>query len=122
MLGTQLVLSEWVLTDLLRPPAKEMSSIHLPPVMWLYFLIIKHTSEASFFKNIYLFIWLCWVFIAACGLSLVAVSGGYSPLRCVGLSLRWLLLLRSTGSRCVGFSGCGSWALECRLSSCGARV
>ena len=33
------------------------------------------------------------------GLSLVAVSGGYSSLRCAGFSLWWLLLLRSTGSR-----------------------
>ena len=79
---------------------------------------------------IYLFIyfWLCWVFVAAHGLSLVAVSGGYSSLWCAGFSLRWLLLLRSMGSRHTGFSSCGmglsscgSWALECRLSSCGSR-
>ena len=50
---------------------------------------------------IYLFIyfWLCWVFVAARGLSLVAASGGYSSLRCVRFSLRWLHLLRNTGSR-----------------------
>ena len=53
----------------------------------------------SFFnKFIYLF-WLHWVFVAAHRLSLVAVSGGYCLLRCTGFSLRWLLLLRSTGSR-----------------------
>ena len=51
-----------------------------------------------FFKKINLFIlftyfWLCWVFVAVHGLSLVAVSGGYSSLRCVGFSLWWLLLL-----------------------------
>ena len=40
-------------------------------------------------------------------LSLVAVSGGYSSLRCAGL-LWWLLLLRSTGSRREGFSSCGA--------------
>ena len=53
-----------------------------------------------FFLNfIYLFIYLCLrrVFVAACGLSLVAASRGY-PLWCVGFSLRWLLLLRSTDS------------------------
>ena len=49
-----------------------------------------------------LFLWLHWVFIAALGLSLVS-------LRCMGL-LRWLLLLWSTGSRCTGFSSCGTWA------------
>ena len=69
------------------------------------------------FLFIYLciYFWLCWVFVAARGLSLVAVSGGYSSLRCAGFSLLWLLLLRSTGSRRAGFSSCGSRALECRL-------
>ena len=56
------------------------------------------------------------------GFSLVAVSGGYSSLRCAGFSLRWLLLLRSTDSKLTGFSSCGSRALECRLSSCGTRA
>ena len=35
-------------------------------------------------------------------LALVAVSGGYSLLQCTGFSLRWLLLLQSTGSRARG--------------------
>ena len=61
-----------------------------------------------------------WVFVAARGLSLVAVSRGYSLLWCTGFLLQWLLLLRSTGSRRAGFSSCGSRALERRLSSCGA--
>ena len=68
------------------------------------------------------FFWLGWVFIAACELSLAAASSGYSSLWCVGFPLRWPLLLRSTGSRHMGFSSCGSRALECRLSSCGARA
>ena len=56
------------------------------------------------------YFWLCLVFVAAWGLSLVAASRGYSSLRCTGFSLRWLLLLWSTGSRCAGFSSCGSRA------------
>ena len=56
------------------------------------------------------------------GFSLVVASGGYSLLRRAGFPLRWLLLLWSTGSRCAGFSSCSSQALECRLSSCGARA
>ena len=36
------------------------------------------------------------------GLSLVVASGGHSSSRCAGLSLLWLLLLRSTGSRRAG--------------------
>ena len=51
------------------------------------------------------------------GLSLVAVSGGYSSLRCVGFSLQWLLLLQSTGSRHTG-----SVVVAHGLSSCGARA
>ena len=55
-------------------------------------------------KNIYLFIylWLCWVFISVRGLSLVAANGGHSSSRCAGLSLLRPLLLRSTGSRRTG--------------------
>ena len=44
------------------------------------------------------------------GFSLVAASRGYSLLQCTGFSLRWLLLLRRTGSRCAGFSSCGTRA------------
>ena len=62
-----------------------------------------YNSPAFFFKiNLfYLFIYfcLCWVFVAARGLSPVAARGSYSLLPCAGFSLRWLLLLRSTGSR-----------------------
>ena len=77
-----------------------------------------------FKKYFYLFIyfWLCWVFIATCGLSLVVASGSYSSLRCTGFSLQWLLLLQSTGSRHAGFGSCGSRALEHRLNSCGTRA
>ena len=67
---------------------------------------------AFFFFNLFnLFnFWLHWVFLAARGLSLVAMSGGYSSLRCAGFLLQWLLLLRSAGSRHTGFSSCGTWA------------
>ena len=52
------------------------------------------------FKFTYFYLFLaCWVVVAARGPSLVEASGGHSLLRCVGLSLRWLLLLWNTGSR-----------------------
>ena len=54
-----------------------------------------HVSD--FLKNIYL--WLCWVFFAVYGLSLVAVSRGYSS------------SCSSRVSHCGGFS-CGAQALE----------
>ena len=76
-----------------------MQTWSLPLLFFFFFL-----KGCTFFKVIYLFIyfWLRWVFIAARGLSAVAVSGGYSSLLCTGFSLRWPLLLRSTGSRCTG--------------------
>ena len=67
--------------------------------------------------NIYIYIiylWLHWVFVAACGLSLGVGSRGYS-------SLRWLLLLRSMASRHTG-SVVVLRVLECRLISCGAQA
>ena len=71
------------------------------------------TSDTFFFFFlIYLFIFIfgCVGSLLLHGLSLVTVSRGYSSLRCVGFSLRWLLLLQSTGSRHVGFSSCGTRA------------
>ena len=76
-------------------------------------------SHSDFF---FFFFWLHWVFVAVCRLPLVAVSGGYFSWRCVGFSLRWLLLLWSTGSRHAVFSSCGSRALEHRLSSRSAQA
>ena len=73
-------------------------------------------------KYLFIYFWLHWVFVAARRVSLVEASGGYSSLPCVGFSLQWLLLLPSMGSRHAGFSSCGSWALECRLRSCGSQA
>ena len=52
-----------------------------------------------FLKNLFIlfYFWLRWVFIAARGLSLVAASGGYSSLWCVGFSLWWLLFVAEHG-------------------------
>ena len=88
-------------------------------LFWLRRILVEVCGLFFFFL---IYFWLCWVFVAARRLSLVAVSGGYSSLRCTGFSLRWLLLLRSTGFRRKGFSSCGSRALEHRLSSCGAQA
>ena len=63
-------------------------------------MCIENDCEAkAFFFNINLFIyfWLCWVFVAAGGLSLAAASWGYSSLRC-------------TGSRRTSFGSCGTQA------------
>ena len=53
------------------------------------FPVFPQTFFLKINKFIYLFIWLRWVFVAVCGLSLVVVSGGCSLLRCT----RWLLFV-----------------------------
>ena len=76
-----------------------------------YFFDLRFDLRFFFFLrngNLFIyFFWLHWVFVAAYGLSLVVASRGCSSLWCTGFSLRWLLLLQSQGSRCVGFSSCG---------------
>ena len=64
----------------------------------------------GFLFFIYLFVCLFVLFLAACELSLVVASRGYSSLRCADFSLWWLLLLQRMGSRCMGFSSCGTRA------------
>ena len=91
-----------------------------------------HSLFFFFLINLFIYFRCVGSLLLHHGLSLVAVSGGYFSLRCTGFSLRWLLLLRSTGARAVGtwaavvvargLSGCGSWALVCRPISCGARA
>ena len=76
----------------------------------------------SFCVQIPPFICAFRVFIAARGLSLVVVSGGYSSLPCMSVSLQWLLSLQSTGSRLKSFSSCVPRAVERRLSGCGAQA
>ena len=76
----------------------------------------------QFILDIFLFVCFLAASLLRVGFLLVAASTGYSSLQCAGFSLRWLLLLQSTGSRHAGFSSCGSWALERRLSSCGAQA
>ena len=81
--------------------------------------ILVSIAIFSFLKiNLFIiYFWLRWVFVAVRRLSLVATSGGPSSLRCVGFSLRWLLLLRSTGS-----SAPASVVVSLRLRSCGAQA
>ena len=87
-----------------------------------FFFFLNYVPQPRRIFFLFIYFWLHWVFVAARGLSLVAARGGYSSLRCASFSLRWLLLLRRTHSRHVGFSSCGLRALERRLSSCGARA
>ena len=65
----------------------------------------QFNHKTCFFLNLFIYLWLCWVFVPVRGLSLVVASGGHSSLRCAGLSLSRPLLLRSTGSGCAGAVG-----------------
>ena len=58
--------------------------------------------ETHLLIYLFIYLWLCWVFVSVPGLSLVAASGGHSSSRCAGLSLSRPLLLLSTGSRRAG--------------------
>ena len=85
------------------------------PALWACLISVKlipkvnHHSVTDkilklrfFLKYLFIYLWLCWIFVSVQGLSLVVASGGHSSSWCVGLSLWWPLLLRSTGSRRAG--------------------
>ena len=59
-------------------------------------------------KKQQLFTWQSWVFVAACGLSLVAAIGGQSS-RSAQASLWCFSCCRAQALGCTGFSSCGSW-------------
>ena len=69
---------------------------------WLPLRYEKENIYIFFFINLFIYFWLCWVFVSVQGLSPVAASGGHSSSRCAGLSLSRPLPLRSTGSRRAG--------------------
>ena len=93
---------------------------------------LRHQSRLLrifFFNYLFYFFWLRWVFVAARGLSLVAVSratlrcgarashcGGFSRCRARALCVRASVVVACR------LSSCGSRALEHRLSSCGAQA
>ena len=101
----------------------------LLPVVCLFFLILAISNKFvvvfivvlsvfPFLKNyLFIYFWLCWVFVSVRGLPLVAASGGHSSSRCAGLSLSRPLLLQSTGSRRAG-----SVVVAHGPSSCGSRA
>ena len=73
-----------------------------PPFCWLLQKVIMESFFFFFLTNLFIYFWLCWVFVSVRGLSPVAVSGGHSSSRCAGPSLSRPLPLRSTGSRRAG--------------------
>ena len=105
------------LWNLPRPGIEDYVSLALAGSFFLSFFLfcfesLIHRSrmgrgqESAFLLFIYF--WMCWVFVALGGLSLVvairAALCGSAPSGCGGFSLQ------STGSGCVGFSSCSLWA------------
>ena len=80
--------------------------VFLATILFFYchcwILCIKDIFFLSFKIYLFIYLWLCWVFVSVRGLSLVEASGGHSSSRCAGLSLSRPLLLWSTGSRRAG--------------------
>ena len=100
------------------------------PSTWMSPVLLENFTSnyllSCFFCLFLIYFWLCWVFVAVCGLSLVVARGGFSCCGAQALGMRSSVVealgLSSCNSRAlerVGFSSYGSWALECRLSSCG---
>ena len=85
------------------------------------------TWTAWHFIYLYFFIylWLHWVFVAACRLSLVSTFRCRARAsHCDGFSCcgAWTVGAKASVVVARGLSCCGSQALERRLSSCGARA
>ena len=98
-----------------------------------FFKNLRFFKKQYFLKKINLFIYFqpCWVFfVAARRVSLAAASRGAAL--CCGAEASHCSAFSCCGAQALGtwalvvaarrLSSCGSWALECRLSSCGARA
>ena len=97
-------------------------NLFLEPVKLINFFFFFLVSACWFFLSLFIYLFLaalglhCYV-----GFSLVAVSGGYSLVAVFRLLITVAFLAVGMGSRPRGLSSRGSWALEHRLNSCGAR-
>ena len=86
----------------------------------------KVASASHITKNLLKWVFMCLLFLAAqclhcCMRAFSSCSEqGLLFIAVWGFSLRWLLFLWGTGLRHTGFSNCGLWVLQHRLSSCGA--
>ena len=94
--------SSWLQTSGVKPvPLNSLKYLQLVGLS----LAKVDSIQASFLKIIYYF-WLCWIFIAAHGLSQAVVN--------TDCSWWWLRLGRSTGSRYLGLSSGGAQAVAAR--------
>ena len=81
-------------------------------------VVLCHTLKK---KSNFIYLFLALLGLRCCvGFSLAVRAEAPLYLQSTGFSLRWLLLLRSTGNRTCGFSSCNSQLLEHSLNSCGS--
>ena len=79
------------------PHASALYRKYPKPYVFFFFFKLHYTGCALF-----IYLWLCWIFVSVRGLSPAAASGGHSSSWCAGLSPSRPLPLRSTGSRRAG--------------------
>ena len=115
-LSSLILLWQWIVDFHCLDPFNsfvEPDSLPFHPLLFFGFFIFDF--------YLFTYCWPCWVFLAAHGLSLTVVSGGYSLValasRCSGFPC-----CRAQTLGCPGFSSCSSWAPERGLSSCGTRA
>ena len=97
----------------------------IPGLFIIKMLLCIHGLIVHVFKSNIICLWLCWVLIAVWAFlqlwrpraALVVMM-----LRLLTVAASHLVEHRLVSSWARGLSGCGSWALEHKISSCGTRA
>ena len=101
-------------------PSNEYSGLISFRIDWFDLLAVQGTLKSllQHHKSKVSILWGSAFFMVQLS-HLVVVSGGSSSFQGTGFSFQWLLLLLSTGSRCLESSSWNTQLLEHRLNSCG---
>ena len=67
--------------------------------VFVHVCVQRLRDQRMVFIYLSIYFWLCWIFVARGAFSSRSERGTTLQLPCTGLSLRWLLLLQSVGSR-----------------------
>ena len=99
--------------------SSNLSAWNIFPVICVFNFLFK----SLFLKiNLFILFLLCWVFVAAHGLFSVCGEQGLLFVVVIRLLIVVASLVGSMGSRCVGFSSCGTWAQQLWLTGCRAQA
>ena len=69
----------------------------------------KRSSILLFKMYLFIYFWLCWIFIAGQAFLYWQLAGGTLKLQCVGFSLSGFSCCRVRALGHAGFSSCGTW-------------